>query len=40
MSIEQRLMKAAKSLGDLSGGIMHTHDYAHKLWTATLNQMA
>ena len=40
LSIEQRLMKAAKSSGGLSGGRMQTHESAHKLWTATLNQMA
>ena len=40
LSIEQRLMKAAKSSGGLSEGRMQTHESAHKLWTATLNQMA
>ena len=40
LSIEQRLMKAAKSSGGLSGGRMRTHESGHKLWTATLNQMA
>ena len=39
-SIEQRLMKAAKSSGGFSGGRMRTHESAHKLWTATLYQMA
>ena len=40
LSIEQRLMKAAKSSGGLPGGRMRTHESAHKLWTGTLNQMA
>ena len=40
LSIEQRLMKAAKSSGGLTGGRMRNHEAAHKLWTATLNQMA
>ena len=39
-SIEQRLMKAAKSSGGLTGGRMRSHERAHQLWTATLNQMA
>ena len=40
LSIEQRLMKAAKSSGGLSEERMQTHESAHKLWTGTLNQMA
>ena len=40
LSIEQRLMKAAKSSGGLTGGRMRSHERAHQLWTATLNQMA
>ena len=40
LSIEQRLMKAAKSSGGLTGGRLRNHDSAHKLWTATVNQMA
>ena len=39
LSIEQRLKKAAKSPGGLSGGQMHSQGSANKLWT-TLNQMA
>ena len=40
LSIEQQLMKAAKSSGGLSGGRMRTQNSPNKLWTATLNQMA
>ena len=38
--IEQRVMRAAKSSGSLSGGRMRTQNSADKLWTANLNQMA
>ena len=40
LSIEQRLMKAAKSSEGFSVRRMRTHESAHKLWTVTLNQMA
>ena len=37
--IEQRLMKAAKSEGGLSGGRMRNIDSGHKCWVQTLNHL-
>ena len=40
LSKEQSLMRAAKSSGGLTSGRMRNRESAHKLWVATLNQMA
>ena len=40
LSIKQRLMKVLKSSGGSSGRRIRTHESAHKLWTASLYQMA
>ena len=40
MLIEQKLMRAVKSSGGLAGARFRKQSSAHKLWTATVDQMS
>ena len=40
ISIEQTVMKSAKSSGGLTGGRMRTKNSAHNLWCTTLDHMS